>query len=133
MACGLASECGEPVVISCTGATSSQNYLPGMTEAYYRKLPILAVTSTQIISKVGHHVAQLTDRSILPRDAQRLSVQLPVVKDEDDQWECEVKVNMAILELKRAGGGPVHINLPTLYSRNYNTKTLPKCRGDEPF
>ena len=45
IACGLAHESGEPVVLSCTGATASRNYLPGLTEAYYRKLPVLAVTS----------------------------------------------------------------------------------------
>ena len=47
MACGLAAESGEPVVISCTGATASRNYLPGLTEAYYRKLPVFAITSMQ--------------------------------------------------------------------------------------
>ena len=41
MACGLAAESGEPVCLSCTGATASRNYIPGLTEAYYRKLPIL--------------------------------------------------------------------------------------------
>lgn len=40
LACGLAAESGEPVVISCTGATASRNYMPGLTEAYYRKLPV---------------------------------------------------------------------------------------------
>jgi 2-succinyl-5-enolpyruvyl-6-hydroxy-3-cyclohexene-1-carboxylate synthase len=133
MACGLAHEAGEPVVISCTGATSSRNYMPGMTEAYYRKLPVLSITSTQLIGKVGHHVAQVTDRSNKPNDTQRLSVTLPVVKDDDDFWECEVKVNQAILELKRDGGGPVHINLPTRYSRSYETKTLPACRVMDRF
>jgi 2-succinyl-5-enolpyruvyl-6-hydroxy-3-cyclohexene-1-carboxylate synthase len=128
MACGLAHESGEPVVISCTGATSSQNYTPGLIEAYYRKLPVLAITSTQLVAKVGHHVAQVTDRSNLPNDTQRISVELPIVKDDDDWWECEVKVNQAILELKRGGGGPVHINMPTRYSRSYETKTLPACR-----
>ncbi len=73
MACGLAHELGEPVVISCTGATSSQNYTPGLIEAYYRKLPVLAITSTQMLCRVGHHVAQVTDRSSLPNDTQRLS------------------------------------------------------------
>ena len=59
MACGLAAETSEPVVISCTGATASRNYLPGLTEAFYRKLPILSITSTQPISRVGHHMAQI--------------------------------------------------------------------------
>ena len=44
LACGMAAETGEPVVISCTGATASRNYMPGLTEAYYRKLPVLAIT-----------------------------------------------------------------------------------------
>jgi len=128
MACGLAHESGEPVVISCTGATASRNYMPGLTEAYYRKLPVLAITSTQMVGKVGHNVPQVIDRSVKPNDTHRISVELPIVKDDDDWWECEVKVNQAILELKRDGGGPVHINLPTRYSRAYDTKALPACR-----
>jgi 2-succinyl-5-enolpyruvyl-6-hydroxy-3-cyclohexene-1-carboxylate synthase len=128
MACGLAHESGEPVVISCTGATASRNYMPGLTEAYYRKLPVLAITSTQMVGKVNHHVPQVIDRSVKPNDTHRFSVELPIVKDDDDFWECEVKVNQAILELKRDGGGPVHINLPTRYSRSFETKILPACR-----
>jgi 2-succinyl-5-enolpyruvyl-6-hydroxy-3-cyclohexene-1-carboxylate synthase len=128
MACGLAAESGEPVVISCTGATASRNYLSGLTEAYYRKLPILAITSTQPNSKVGHHIAQVIDRSSIQNDVAKLSVSLPVIKDDEDLWDCEIKVNKAILELKRHGGGPVHINLPTIYSQSYSTKKLPDYR-----
>ena len=74
MACGLSAESGEPVVICCTGATASRNYLSGLTEAYYRKIPILAITATQAISKVGHHVAQVIDRSSLPNDVAKYSI-----------------------------------------------------------
>ena len=35
LACGLASETGEAVVLSCTGATASRNYIPALTEALY--------------------------------------------------------------------------------------------------
>ena len=45
MACGLSAETGEVVVLSCTGATSSRNYMPALTEAFYRRIPILAITS----------------------------------------------------------------------------------------
>lgn len=128
MACGLAAESGEPVVISCTGATASRNYLPGLTEAFYRKLPVLAITSTQSEGREGHHIAQVIDRSVLPVDVAKLSVALPVVKDDNDLWDCEVKVNRAILELNRHGGGPVHINLPTTYSQSYEIKELPNVR-----
>ena len=61
VACGMAAESNEPVVLSCTGATAFLNYFPGLTEGYYRKLPVLAVSSTQDVSKVGHLTAQVTD------------------------------------------------------------------------
>ncbi|MFC2145629.1 thiamine pyrophosphate-binding protein, partial [Actinomycetota bacterium] len=128
MACGLAAESGEPVVLSCTGATASRNYMSGLTEAYYRKLPILAVTATQEISKIGHHIAQIIDRSSMPNDVVKHSVQLSLVKDDTDWWSCEVKANNAILKLSQHGGGPAHINLTTGYSRSFETVKLPKVR-----
>lgn len=128
MACGLAAELGKPVVISCTGATASRNYMPGLTEAFYRKLPILTLTSMQGRARSGHHIAQVIDRSVQPVDTVRLSIDLPIVKDAEDIWECEMKVNRAILELTRSGGGPVHINLPTTYSKDFSLRQLPKYR-----
>src|SRR5690606_7608235 len=98
LACGLAAESGEPVVITCTGATASRNYMPGLTEAFYRKLPVLAVTGAQHYSKIGHHVAQVIDRTSVPNDVVKWSCSLPIVKDNIDVWDCEVKVNKAILE-----------------------------------
>ena len=128
MACGLAAESGEPVVLSCTGATASRNYLPGLTEAYYKKLPVLAVTSVQSMANVGHIIPQVIDRSVVAKDVAQLSVCLPVIKDENDIWACELKVNQALLALKRHGGGPVHINLETSYSRDFSVKQLPEVR-----
>lgn len=128
MACGLAAETGEPVILSCTGATASRNYLPGLTEAYYRKLPVLAVTSSQPVSRVGHLVPQVTDRSSAPNDTVTKSVLLSLVNTDDDIWNCEIKCNEALLALKRHGGGPVHINLETSYSRNFSVAELPAVR-----
>lgn len=128
MACGMAEESGEPVVISCTGATASRNYFPGLTEAYYRKLPILAITSTREECKIGHLIDQQIDRSQQPKDSVVCSEHLQIIKDEEDWWDCTIKANRAILALKRHGGGPVHINLPTLYSKNFNIETLPPVR-----
>lgn len=128
MACGLAEESGEPVIISCTGATASRNYFPGVTEAYYRKLPVLAITSTQTIARVGHHIAQVVDRSTQPNDSYVLSRTLPIVNDALDRLECEVKVNEAILALRKAGGGPVHLNLQTSSLGTFKTQQLPTVR-----
>lgn len=61
MACGLSVESGEPVALSCTGATAARNYPSGLTEAYYRHIPIVAITSSQYFGKVGQMNAQFTD------------------------------------------------------------------------
>ena len=124
IACGMAAESGEPVVLSCTGATASRNYYPALTEAFYRKLPILAVTSTQDESKIGHLIPQVIDRTIQPLDTVKCSVHLQTVKDASDAWDCNVKANKAILELTHHGNGPVHINLTTTYSPNFQVKKL---------
>lgn len=128
MACGLSAETGEPVVISCTGATASRNYMPGLTEAFYRKLPVIAITSSQPISKNGHLSAQFIDRSQIPNDVAKVSVCLPIVKDSDDLWDCEIKINKALTASYTNGGGPVHINLPTSFSTPFDVKNLPVAR-----
>lgn len=128
MACGIAEESGEPVAISCTGATSARNYMPGLTEAFYRKLPIVAITSTQDRSRVGHLHAQVTDRSNPPRDVVVKSVFLQTIKDETDTWDCYIKVNKALQAIKTNGGGPVHIDLTTTYSFDYSIKELPNIK-----
>lgn len=131
LACGLAAETGEAVAISCTGATASRNYMPGLTEAYYRHLPILAITSTQSIERIGQNIPQVLDRRVIPNDIAYLSVHLPAVHDEETEWSCIVKANSALLELKRNGGGPVHIDLTTEYNKDFSVKELPKVRKIE--
>lgn len=131
MACGMAAETGEPVVITCTGATASRNYMSALTEAYYRKLPILAVTGTQNTERIGQLDAQIIDRSSLPKDIATLSVDISRIHDTIDEYFCQLKINKALCQLKRRGGGPVHINLFTSYNRNFSIAQLPPVRKIE--
>ncbi len=130
MACGLAAETKEPVVLTCTGATASRNYIPGLTEAYYRKLPVLAVTAAQHFSRMGAYSPQCLDRSNTLKDIVNLSVQVPSVHSADDEIGCNILLNQAVLELTRNGGGPVHINIETTSEglKNFNTNELPTTR-----
>ncbi len=128
MAVGMATESNEPIVINCTGATSSRNWMPALTEAYYRKLPILAITSSQVDSRKGQLVAQVTDRSMPPSDVAVKSYHIGLIKDEDDLWDRTIKVNSAIAYLTKRGGGPVHLNLETCYSQDFSVTTLPDVR-----
>ncbi len=128
IACGLAAESGEPVVLTCTGATASRNYYPALTEAYYRALPILAVTSSQILSHTGQYFPQMLDRSAVANDVVKYHVSVEPADTDEQRWNVENQINTAVLELFRNGGGPVNINLVTRYSRDFSVKELPKVR-----
>lgn len=128
IACGMAAESGEPVAITCTGATSSRNYMPGLTEAFYRQLPVLAITCSRSNANIGHYVDQVTDRTQLPSDVVMESVQAQSIHCPEDEWDVMVKVNKAMIGLTRNGGGPTHINLVTASSSNFAVKEIAPVR-----
>ena len=128
MACGMAEESGEPVMITCTGATAARNYMPALTEAFYRKLPILVVTGTQDLRRLGNLYDHVTDRSVQPNDIVTFSTYIPSVRDDKDAEYAALKINQAISALTLNGGGPSHINLETTYSRDLSVKDLPKIK-----
>ncbi len=129
MACGMAAETDEPVVLSCTGATASRNYMPGLTEAYYRKLPVLAITSHRGDSKIGHLLDQQIDRRSIPNDIAMEHVTVPMAKTRQEERYCEIEANKAMLALKLNGGGPVHINMFTEYNQDFSVKELPMAHA----
>lgn len=124
LACGMAEESGEPVVICCTGATASRNYMPGLTEAFYRKLPIIAITCSRDSSRIGQLIPQITDRTAYPNDIFVEGVQLQTIKDKKDLRDCEFKINKALLASVSHGGGPVHLNV-ICTTQACETKELP--------
>ncbi len=54
-----------------------------------------------------------------------MSVELPIIKDAREEAFVTMEVNKVLLELKKNGGGPVHINLISSYSRDFTIKELP--------
>lgn len=128
IACGMAAEAREAVALSCTGATASRNYVPGLTEAYYRRLPVLAITSTQHPGRVGSYTPQVLDRTSQMNDIVVYSVQAEIPSTPEDEWALNVQLNKALISLRKNGGGPVHINLVTAYSKDFNVKELPNFR-----
>lgn len=128
MAVGMAAESGEAVALSCTGSTASRNYIPGLTEAYYRKLPVLAITSSQHLGRVGQYYNQVIDRSSPLADMVMESVTVDCVFTREDEWACALNINKALIALTKNGGGPAHINLVTTYNDDFSCKKLPSVK-----
>ena len=133
MACGYAAKSGKPVVLTCTGATASRNYLPGLTEAYYRRLPIIALTSARHPSYVGQLTPQAIDRTVVPADVAVASVQIPAVYSDDDERGCILSLNEVLIALTEHGGGPVHINIVAEINNGFSARPLPPAHVIDHF
>lgn len=127
MAIGMAEKSNEPVVLSCTGATASRNYMAALTYAYERNIPILVITSSLSLASVGHLRAQVTDRAHSPIDIVYNSYQFDNIKDVEDEWSQTVRCNEAISTLLNVRK-PILINVCTTYSLDFSVKKLPAAR-----
>lgn len=131
MACGMANATGNPVALSCTGATASRNYMSALTEAFYSHLPIIAITSSRDSYMIGNDIEQVTDRLHLPADVVKGSIEIDDIHNCIEKKYCELKINRCLSMLRMHGGGPVHINLITHFSKDFRIKTLPRCKKIE--
>lgn len=126
-AIGLYLELGVPVATSCTSAQATRNYIPGLTEAFYKHVPILAITGSKLPRYIYQDYMQAPDQTSLPSDAVKKTYALPYVSNHHDEVHCIRLVNEAILELMHRTPGPVQLNIPMNDSeqRKFIDATLP--------
>jgi len=127
-AIGLYLELGVPVATSCTSAQATRNYLPGLTEAFYKHIPILAITVSKHPRFTYQEYMQAPNQTSLPADAVKQSYALPYISNKHDKLFCERLVNEAILELTHRTPGPVQLNVPILELGKYTVPELPKVK-----
>lgn len=113
-AIGLYLQTGEVIATSCTSAQATRNYIPGLTEAYYKKVPILAITMEKHPRFIGQEYMQAPHQISLPDDCVKKSYELPFVADINDEYHAVRVANEAMLELTHHGKGPVQLCIPWL-------------------
>ena len=102
----------EPVVITCTSGTAVTNYVPGVTEAFYQRVPLIILTGDRYPCYIGQMEAQMIRQQTVFSDITKKAFQLPINWDSSGMWETRRMVSEAILECKHLINGPVHINMP---------------------
>lgn len=130
-AIGLYLKTGEIVATSCTTANATRNYIPGLTEAFYKHVPILALTMSKHPMYLSQEYMQCPIQTSLPVDCVKKSYSIPRIKDEYDRAMCIRMANEAILELTHHGMGPVQLNIEELDSETWvldNNLSLPDVR-----
>jgi 2-succinyl-5-enolpyruvyl-6-hydroxy-3-cyclohexene-1-carboxylate synthase len=130
-AVGLSQELNVPVGVSCTQSTAACNYLPAVTEAFYRNVPLLVLTSDVNQVMLGQMENQSTLKHGMFRDMCKKCVTLSYVVDNESFYHVERLINEALLELDHHGKGPVHINVSTMITQDYSVKELPNVKKIE--
>jgi len=113
-AIGIYLQTNAPVAILCTSAQATRNYIPGLTEAFYKRVPILAITMAKHPRFKYQEYMQAPDQTSLPKDAVKKSFELPFLADIHDMQHSIRMANEAMLELTRNGLGPVQLCIPWL-------------------
>ncbi len=113
-AIGLSLQLGVPVATTCTSAQATRNYIPGLTEAFYKHVPILAITASKHPKFFYQDYMQAPNQISLPADAVKKTYALPYVSNEIDRLHCVRLVNEAMLELTHRTPGPIQLNVPML-------------------
>lgn len=117
-ALGLSQQTGEAVGLACTSGTAVSNYLSGITEAFYSRTPLVAITCDRSPYVLNQLETQKIDQLAALGSVVRYSCALPVLKDMDDVWFFERQLSEAFIALRKGGGGPVHLNLPLVGDTN---------------
>ena len=103
----------KPVVLICTSGTAVLNYSPALAEAYYQRIPLLAITADRPREWIDQQDNQTLRQTGIFRNYIKESYDLPqVIVSEDDLWYAHRVVNEAINVCISRDQGPVHLNVP---------------------
>lgn len=108
VALGMAARSGEPVAICCTSGSALLNYAPALAEAFYRHVPLIAVSA----DRPSEWIDQADSQTMRQRGALS-SVTKKCVDIAVDASEVvsDRLVNEAVLSSLQEPRGPVHINV----------------------
>ena len=119
-ALGLAEQLGQPVALCCTSGSAPANYLPAITEAFYRSIPLLIVSADRPMAWTDQGDGQTIRQPGIFRDFTHRVLHLEDRKEESStHWEY---LRESALLLNQLAHGPVHINLG-LSEPLYETET----------
>lgn len=112
-ALGLALAYQQPVALICTSGTAALNYAPALAEAYYQKVPLLAITADRAYEWIDQQDNQTLHQRDIYKNFIKSGFELPQnITHENELWYAHRLINEAVNLLFAEPAGPVHINIP---------------------
>ncbi len=110
-ALGYSLVSNKPVAVVCTSGSAPLNYAPALSEAFYRRIPLIAISADRPNEWIGQDDSQTIDQRNIFENFVKGSYNVPVIKDDSDVWFANRIINEAILQASSDCRGPVHINI----------------------
>lgn len=129
VALGLRVQLHEPVAVCVTSGSALLNLLPAVAEATYRHMGIIVVSADRPEAWIGQLDGQTMPQQGALGSFVACSVNIPEPKDETARWECNRKINEAMLLAEGPTFPSVHINVQLAEPLfNFNVAVLPSER-----
>ncbi len=109
---GMSLATGRPVALVCTSGSAPLNYAPALAEAYYRRVPLIAISADRPAWWIGQREGQTIRQAGCLSSVCRCSVDLsPDNGSAQQQHEAVRLINKALDAATGIIKGPVHINV----------------------
>jgi len=113
VALGIAQQSGLPTAVICTSGSAPLNYSPALAEAYYQRIPLVAITADRPAEWIGQADGQAINQQDMFKNFVRRSVTLPQEPtDVADFWYLQRIVSETLDMAMGPVKGPVHLNVP---------------------
>ncbi len=112
-ALGMSLALQAPVAITCTSGTAMLNYAPALSEAFYQRVPLVALTADRPGELIDQREGQAIRQQAAYHNFIKFEATLPQEPlDEDLLWHGERLIAEAINQAITPAKGPVHLNIP---------------------
>lgn len=111
VALGMSLATDTPVAAVCTSGSALLNYAPAMSEAYYRRVPVIAITADRPAEMIDQRDSQTIRQPHALDAVVRKCVDIPDVRSEKALRTANRLINDALIAATGHIPGPVHINM----------------------
>ncbi|MCZ4408102.1 2-succinyl-5-enolpyruvyl-6-hydroxy-3-cyclohexene-1-carboxylic-acid synthase [Cryomorphaceae bacterium 1068] len=121
---GLALKTGDPVALICTSGSAAANYLPAITEAFFNRVPLVAITADRPLSWTDQGNGQtIRQEGIYSNHIKNWFSLITEPRNEEEEWQNRRLLSKAFNTALTLDPGPIHINVP-LFEPLYQTVKL---------
>lgn len=109
---GIALQTGRPVALICTSGTAVLNYAPALAEAYYRQIPLIAISADRPAEWIDQDDSQTIRQNGVLNNIVKGS--FDIYGENSDKVHsifATRAINDALALAKKGPKGPVHINV----------------------